>query len=784
MAVDDKIQCLIRVETKRFYNPDNNFGIIKAHIKSCEKGIPVVDTYGNAIFLGEMPEPKAGCIYEVLAREVCDPKWGTQYRIINMCTKMVINMEDASAKREFLATLYTEGQVQSMYEALEDPYKTLSEGDAKSLITVKGCGIKTAMKWLDKFKKNINLSRIFVELKDYEITSALAKKILEHYKSPDIVIDNIKRNPYVLMEISGIGWKKCDELAIKSGLGKYSPFRIEAFIKYYLNAKAQEGYTFVYTNSQLMNAIVEEFGEEIPDQPIVNAIRHMGNKLWWDENQEKIGLSYYVNLEEKIAKELIRIRDGENNFKYDNWKEIVKQKEKEQGWEFTDQQWEGIQAVLENQVVIITGLGGTGKSSVVSGMIEVLRDYSFAQCALAGRAAARLSEITKAEGYTIHRLLGYNPMMEGEEGYKDGFAFHDENPLPYNIIILDEISMVNGQLFYQLLRAIPTGSKLIMLGDVGQLESIGCSNIAYDLIQSPEIKSVELTKIHRQAASSAIIIESIKARNGVQVIEKDWVGVETRGELQDLTYNCFSDKGNTFYKVMQYVSTLLEREKNILNIQVITPIKEKDSGTWSLNEAIQELYNPSNSKTPELFVHYDGNHGGFLRVGDKVINTVNNYDAVSYVGQWENQKEVIDEETGKVSVIAPSGESTPIYNGNIGIITQINEELKEIVVDFIGIGEVLIEKDRLSSILLGYAITCHKLQGSECNYVIFGMDFGSYILLSRELVYTAITRAKKHCYVIAQNNALRYAIGRTNIVLKQTLLKEFLYKETHPKLVF
>ena len=370
--------------------------------------------------------------------------------------------------------------------------------------------------------------------------------------------------------------------------------------------------------------------------------------------------------------------------------------------------------------------------------------------------------------------MGYNPNS------KNGklFAFDENAPLPQDIIILDEISMVDGQLFYQLLRAIPSGSKLIMLGDVGQLESIGCSNIAHDMIQSPEIPSIELTKIHRQATTSAIVTESIKVRHGEQVIPKDWVGVETRGELQDLTYDCYSDKSNTFYKVVQYASRLIEAGVGVLDMQVIVPVKETDSGTWVLNSALQELCNPKDDSKDELFVHYDTRHDGILRVGDKVINTQNDYSSLGYEDQWELESEKYSSKETEV------GENVPIYNGNIGVIEKINFLKEEIVVNFFGIGRVIIKRSKLSSLLLGYAITCHKLQGSECDYVIFGMDFGSYVLLTKEMVYTAITRAKKHCYVIAQNGALRYAVAQNSVSQKQTLLQVFLHDLAHPKLVF
>ena len=367
-----------------------------------------------------------------------------------------------------------------------------------------------------------------------------------------------------------------------------------------------------------------------------------------------------------------------------------------------------------------------------------------------------MSEITGKTGFTIHRLLGY---PKGASEYQ-GFEFNQDNKLPYNIYILDEISMVDARLFYYLLRAIPDGAKLICLGDSGQLESIGCGNIAYDMIHSPEIPTIELTKIHRQAAKSAIITQSIAIRNGIQIINKDWTGVETRGELQDLELRCYSDKSNTFYNIMEIFSKLMaQKDFNIMDTQIIVPIKTKgDSCTYNINNTIQELYNPS-AKNKKEITRFSNEKPFVIREGDKVINTVNNYRLL-----------------------------TPIYNGNIGTVKSIwySEEADSriMTIDFIGIGNVDVPEDCWIGIELGYAITVHKYQGSQSKNVIFGLDFTAYSLLTRELVYTGITRAQKKCYLVCQTGALRYATAQQSVSNKQTHLQNCLYEVAHPKLIF
>ncbi|HAH19251.1 MAG TPA: RecD/TraA family helicase [Eubacterium sp.] len=741
------------IEGIRFFK--DQWGIIVCSIDKVLKGEFIGDL--NAmVFKGNMPEPVLGATYIIIADYVEDPKWGRQYNIKSIYSDVSFDKNDKSGRQKFLLNLFTPSQVQAMYEVYDDPFSILDAEDVEKLVQIKGCGIKTADLWIRKFKKNINIARIFVELEDYGLTNNMIKRLMDRYNSPDLIIEKVKTNPYVLVnEVDGIGWKRADEIALAGNIKPDSPMRIGAYIIYYLDMCGENGNSWI-TPDELLGAILDNLGEEIPDENITMAIRELGNKLWWNENKDKIGLSKYYKIEHRVAEELIRIRNAESDIHCDNWKERIEHLERNQGWDFTEEQMNGIETVLNNNVTVIHGLAGTGKTSVVSGVLEALNNYSSVMCALSGRAASRMSEITGKTGYTIHRLLGY---PKGDSEYQF-FEFNQDNKLPYNIYILDEISMVDSRIFYYLLRAIPDGAKLICLGDSGQLEAIGCGNVAYDMIHSPEIPTIELTKIHRQAAKSAIITQSIAVRNSKQIVGKDWVGNETRGELKDLEIHCYSDSSNTFYEVMEIFSKLMaQKDFDIMDCQIIVPIKTKgDACTYKINNTIQELYNPA-SKNKKEITRLSNNNPFILREGDKVINTINNYRL-----------------------------RTPIYNGNIGTIKSIsyNEELDSriITIDFIGIGNVDVPEDAWNGIELGYAITVHKYQGSQSKYVIFGLDFSSYALLTRELVYTGITRAQKKCYLICQTGALRYATAQQAVSIKQTHLQGCLYEVAHPKLIF
>lgn len=766
------MRCIGKAVKTIHRNNDSYFTIASFDlVKEIDGEVEIHPIYKTFTVVGIMPYLMEDADYEISATEVENKKYGKQYQVNSINLYLPNGIESKEGQKEFLDIIFTKLQVKEMYEALDDPYMTLKDGDISSLVKVKNCGMKTAVAWIDKFKTYMPLSNAMKELSEYGLTEALLRRIVNHYKSSDIAVEIIQNKPYKLIEVNGVGWHKCDEIAMKGGLKPDSPERIGTYILYYLQERANEGYSYIPAdaNTEIENGIVsktqkpinfidtmiEFFGGDISDEALKGGLDYVNDQLWFSDDRKFVGLKRIYDLEMSVAENLIRIRDGENDFKYSNWKDIIKQKEIDQGWEYNEQQIEGIKAVLENQVVVITGKAGTGKSSIVDAMIAVLQGYSYAQTALSGRAAARMAEITHEEGYTIHRLLGF-PKGDRDHG---GFVFHEDNKLPRDIIILDEVSMVDGELFNRLVKAIKTGSKLIMLGDTGQLECIGCMNIAADLIASKEIVSIELSQIHRQAANSGIITESIKAREGIQLIEKDWIGTEVRGKLNDLVLDCFSDKSNTFYKVMQHASSELEDGTDIMDLMVIAPSYKNESGVDNLNAALQSLYNPDSPEKKEVFVQ-KSSKAWILREGDKIINVQNDY-------------------------YAKNKFTAGIFNGNIGVVKNIDIDANTIAVDFQDIpGIMILPKKNWKDLELGYAITCHKAQGSQCKKVIVGLDFGSFIQLSREWVYTAMTRAIDKCYMVAQNNALRYAVSKNSISVKRTHLAKLLAYKAANKFSF
>lgn len=754
------VKALIKVEKIKYFK--NNWGIIDfSVVKNIEGKIDKNATIAK----GEMCKVSIGFEYYMTAEKVTDPKWGDQYDIKSLVANVKIDSKDG--KRKYLESLFTISQVVHMYDVLDEPFDVLFSKSAVDLCKVKGCGLKTATKWIERFHDQYDKSRLYIELSEYSLSESMMNKLLKKYSSVDLIIDKVKANPYRLAdEVEGIGFKTADEIALEGGIEQYSPIRIAAYIKYYLSTLGNEGQSYI-ASDELMDGIINYFGEDIPDAPIGESIKSLSNFLWYSDDHEFIGLKYYYDLESNIAEMLLNLKKAKT-IPYSDWEEKIHRLEEEQGWCYDQEQYQGIKTVLDNNVTIITGLAGTGKSSIVAGVLKVLEGCSFSQCALAGKAAARLTEVTGEEGKTIHRLLGWK---------KGSFIFNETNPLKEDIIIVDEISMIDGPLFRSLLKAISPKTKLILLGDPGQLEAIGSCSIANDMILSGEIPVVYLTTIHRQAKESGIIVEAKKVYDGVQIVKKGFAGVETRGNLQDLILDCYSDKSNTYYRIMKYFSILLETIDDIMDLQIIVPMKSKgDACAWILNNAIQDLYNSHELNKKEIEVHYGPGRNGILRVGDKVINNQNNYKTYLY-------EEWVDD-NGEKHYYDNTSEYTPVYNGNIGIIKLINLEENFAVIDFKTIGLIYLPLQNLKNIELAYAITTHKVQGSEFKFVIIGLDMNSYALLSKELVYTAITRAKKKCYLCVQTNALRYAIGNHSISKKRTFLQKRLQELAHPKLVF
>ena len=446
-----------------------------------------------------------------------------------------------------------------------------------------------------------------------------------------------------------------------------------------------------------------------------------------------------------------KILCGINNDKKDDHKMMAfNTVPSEDGFKYCFTMPSGMWIMRRNGKIAVTH--NCGKTALLNAVSKLFRNAGMRleQCALSGRASSKMSEVTKLTGKTIHRLLCYLPDEER-------FLYNADNWVPADVIILDETSMVGGELFLQLIEAIPTGARFIMVGDHHQLEAIGLANVFKDCLSSGGyIPSSVLTKIHRQATKSGIITESIRASNGERMLKDDFIGEETRGELQDFKIISSLDPALTQMNILQEYRRLLAAGIESNDIQVI--VAQRTRGSIScrvLNEAIQEIVNPGvcpgDIKVPYVDngIHYTVTY----KRGDKVIVTKNNYHA-----KRPNQSK----KRGDVQ----------IFNGNVGYIEEINSEY--MVVNLTEQGPVQIDRAGWNDISLAYAITCHKKQGDQVPYAIIGLDTSSYAMFSKEWVYTAITRASKHCTFVTTPLSINRAVKITRVKKKQTWLKAFL----------
>lgn len=737
----------VRVKTKndiKYYSPDTNWASLIVEVKEIMEEsqnhtanvlVQMIDTIKAAGIISF--EPKAKGEYIIMGEYEKDEKWGWQFKIDGGYEN--IKLDTLEEKRLFLEQILTERQVESLFNTFEDPFQYIEQGDVSKLMIAKYIGEHTANRIIDKFKATMDLAPAYNFFRPLGVTPLLINKLCGTYGSAENAIKKFQKNPYILADdIKGVGFLRADEIALKYNIKPDDPFRIKSGIRYLFKDIANnEGSTWL-TLDNFKTQITELL--QISIDIIMNCIKEMTKEkeIYFNEEKNQIALMYYYDLECNIVNKLISLQKAEcKTYTDEEIEEGIKRAEEEQGFEFTDEQTEGIKSLLKNNVSLVVGLAGTGKTSIIKGAYQVFPyDIIIRQCAFSGQAAKRINEATDKPSSTIHRLLGW----QGES-----FTYKESYPLPVDVVILDEVSMVGLELFWNLIQAIPRGAKLIMLGDNGQLPPIGVGNLLNDLMLSQKINFVELTKIHRQAEKSAIITTSQKIRKKFFLLSSDFEGDETYGQLRDLTLKARVDADCLFDVLIETFMEEYNRSKNIQDIQIIVAQNQKVAlARDQINKEIQQRINPKKYESDlEIKIKYKN----ALRVNDKVINRENHYD-----------------------VETPDGIQTSIYNGSMGIVKEISTNY--IIVDFFDEGEIIIPKEYYEGLELAYAITCHSSQGSQFKVTIVGFDNSSYILLSNEWLYTAVTRAKSMCYIVAQTRAINMAVTRHKTVDRNTFLLE------------
>lgn len=586
----------------------------------------------------------------------------------------------------------------------------------EELLTVHGLGQKKYESICQEWKKHTVVRDIMIFLKKYDIKTSHILKIYKKYGEDSIPV--IKENPYILAdEIEGIGFRTADNIAINMGYDLESPKRIACGVKYKLGEWSDEGDVFANREDLIYEATTLL---EIDDTIVESSIDGMVADGSLVEIDGRIYLPYLYIAEKRVAEKILMM-NSTTAFQACSQADI-ETLEKKTGYRYEPEQREAIMDVVRNKVMILTGGPGTGKTTTTKGMIEMLlsmRD-TIALAAPTGKAAKRMSELTGHEAKTIHRLLEFNP--------ETGFGFNEYNYLPFDAVLIDEASMINILLMDSLMKAINPESKVIFIGDVDQLPCIGPGNVLKDMINSDILPVVKLNRIFRQSQDSGIIVNAHRIKDGKDMVIKN---------SKDSDFFVISDDDDTLEDTVRLVNERLPKAYGIKpqEIQVLTPMKKNNVGVDNLNNELQKRINPPSPSKKELkrgLVIY--------REGDKVIQNENDYDK-------------------------------DVFNGESGTIVTIDDALKTVFIDFDG-KKVPYEFNEMDEVILAYAMTIHKSQGSEYPIVVIPITDANKIMMQRNLIYTAITRAKQVCVLIGSKRMMRLGISRVPVEKRKTTLKE------------
>lgn len=705
------------IEGVIFHNEENGFSVIKVKIPSQRDPVVVVC---------QLPYVNIGEHLTAEGKWVKDRDYGTQFRAESVktfppTTKEGIEKYLSSGLIRGIGPVYAKKLVNYFGEKVID----VIENQSARLEEVEGIGPKRRKIIKAAWEEQKAVRSIMLFLHSFGIGTTRAVKIYKAYGEKSIEL--IKENPYRLaVDIHGIGFKTADQIALKIGIPSNSPLRIRACLQFIIMEAMEEGHC------ALPESLLKEKTSEYLNLN-VNLIENALNQTLAEQNlvKEEIGDQAFIYLpflkraEETIARKLVELLQGKPPYPPIDVQKAIDWYSKKFNMSLGDEQKAAIQMALTQKVLIITGGPGVGKTTIINALLQILKakQVNAVLCAPTGRAAKRLSEVTGLEAKTIHRLLEVNPAT-------GAFIHNEQNPIECDLLIIDESSMVDVPLMFHLIRAVPQKSALIFVGDVDQLPSVGPGTLLRDLINSGVIPVAKLTKIYRQSETSQIIVGAHKINRG----EIPQFGDKTKKS------DFYFIKRETPESIIQTLKELLTTripEKfgfhPVRDIQVLCPMNRGSLGIIELNRIIQDVLNPLDFNEPAI-----EKYGWQFRLRDKVMQTENNY-----------KKEV--------------------FNGDIGFVEKIDLVDQQLIVKF---DQRLIEYDfsELDELSPAYAITIHKSQGSEFPAVIIPISTQQYMLLQRNLIYTAVTRGKKLVVLIGQPRALTIAIKNNKISERYSLL--------------
>jgi len=721
-----------------FQNTENGYTVVS---------LDVQNTLYTAV--GIFPPVAEGDEVELEGELKQNSKYGEQFAAEDV--KTILPESEEGIKR-YLASGLFRGIGEKTAQAIVSKFGTstlrIIEQAPERLSEVKGISVAKASELAKAFSAIRGMQDSMVFLKQYEISTTLAIKIFKFYgtETKEIVSDN----PYCLVnDIEGVGFLTADRIAARMGIATDSVFRVRAGIAYILaDVAGQEGHTFLPRDvcmesvKRLLNIDDDKLiSDTIEDLMFADMIKQFS----FDDETLLLAEAKAYNTERSIAQKMIRLNNEFTPLNIDLDADIAEY-ERVQGIVLHEAQKVAIKSAVSNGTVVITGGPGTGKTTIIRCIVQLLeaRSVKVMLCAPTGRAAKRITESVGREAKTIHRLLDLD--------YKNGrghFTYNENTRLPADVIIVDEVSMADIYTFNSLVKAIERGGRLIMVGDKDQLPSVSAGNVLKDVIQSGVVPVTNLTQIYRQGAESLIVVNAHRINNGEMPV------------LDRTDSDCFFIKRETPEEILAAVKELIvTRLPAYVNaepkdIQVLSAVKKGVCGVNNLNAELQNLLNPE-VEGAKLFAGETE-----FRTGDKVMQTVNNYQR-----EWQRYDDFGNTEYG-----------TGVYNGDLGIVDRVDVKDRKLYVLLDDGRYCAYEGDEIGDLTLAYAISVHKSQGCEFNSAVIVVQGGSPQIMTRNLLYTALTRAKKTALLVGRENHIGYMIANNYTAARNTALCELLRRE-------
>lgn len=701
-----KLRCV--VERITYQNPENGYSVMRVKVKGYDELVTLV---------GNLLEVPAGSVLLCEGDWKVDKRYGSQFVAQTWEEVMPATLYGIE---KYLGSGLVKGIGPKFAQLIVSRFGLdtieIIETDIKRLYEVPGIGQKRVEKIAESWEKQKDIKNVMLFLQGYGVSTAYAAKIYRQYGKESI--DTVKTNPYKLADdIWGIGFKTADTIASKMGYEKNDLRRLKSGVTYTLSHMAEEGNVYA-EEEQLVKSAIELLDAD--ETPVRQAISEMLQSEDLIADAEAIYMPPFYYAEVGTANRLNKLLDCVEGSLF-NIIPDISVISKQTGVEYDEVQAEAIREAVSSKVMVLTGGPGTGKTTTTQGIIAALKAMGLRilLAAPTGRAAKRMSEATGMEAKTIHRLLEYNP--------KDGYKRNDDNPLEGDALIVDECSMIDLLLMNNLMKAIPAGMRLVLVGDIDQLPSVGAGNVLRDIIDSKRIPVIRLTRIFRQAQESRIVMSAHAINKGV-------FPDTSNGKNTDFFFIQQEDPEQAVDTIVKLVKERLPNayKRPTSDIQVLTPMQRGVVGAANLNMALQTVLNPGQVSL---------NRSGYsFRQGDRVMQLRNNYD-----------KEV--------------------FNGDLGYIERVDMEDRTLFVCFDG-RTVEYDVSELDELTLAYATTIHKSQGSEYPIVVMPVLMTHYVMLQRNLIYTGITRAKKICVLVGTKKALSFAIRNLSVLKRNTKLKE------------